>query len=265
MRILLMTDLEGVAGVSTPTVDTSLEGRGYAQATRLLTEEVNAAVRGFCRAGATAVTVFDGHGPGAIDFDVLQPPARLVHGRPLPPIVRLLKDLALEHDLIANVGQHAMSGVSAGNLNHTQNSREVISYELNGRPIGEIAQFALLMGELGLPWIFLSGDAEACCEAETLQPGIVTAAVKTGLGRTSALTLTAAASRQLIETQAEAALRRQLQKPFVPLCWPGPYVLQKTLLHTEIADTLAATSGARRVDAHTVEWCGETLADIIYS
>lgn len=265
MRILLMTDLEGVAGVSTPTVDTSLEGRGYAQAKRLLTEEVNAAVRGFCQAGATAVTVFDGHGPGAIEFDLLQPPARLLHGRPLPPIVRLLQELAPDHDLIAHVGQHAMSGVSGGNLNHTQNSKEVVAYRLNGRPIGEMAQFALLMGEMGLPWIFLSGDAEACREAESLQPGIVTAAVKTGLGRTSALTLTAAAARQLIEKQAEAALLRQLQTPWSPLRWPGPYVLQKTLLHTEIADSLAATAGAVRIDAHTVEWRGERIADMIYN
>ena len=33
------------------------------------------------------------------------------------------------------IGQHAMAGVLDGNLHHTQNSRAVESYTLNGRPI----------------------------------------------------------------------------------------------------------------------------------
>ena len=59
MRIMIMTDIEGVAGVSTPTVDTSPGGSNYLISKRLLTEEVNAAVRGFLKAGATEFLVFD--------------------------------------------------------------------------------------------------------------------------------------------------------------------------------------------------------------
>ena len=38
-----------------------------------------------------------------------------------------------------------------------------------------VEQAALLVGELGIPWIFCSGDAHACREAEAWVPGIVTA------------------------------------------------------------------------------------------
>ena len=79
------------------------------------------------------------------------------------------------------IGQHAMAGTLTGNQNHTQNSRAIDYYRLNGRPIGETAQIALFFGALGLPLIFLSGDADACREAKALVPGIGTVAVKEGV------------------------------------------------------------------------------------
>ncbi len=56
------------------------------------------------------------------------------------------------------IGQHAMAGLRTSNQNHTQNSRRVDYYKLNGKLIGEIAQFSLYNGALGLPMIFLSGE-----------------------------------------------------------------------------------------------------------
>ena len=264
MHILIMTDIEGVAGVVKPLVDTTGGNVNYPRNCRLLTEEVNAAVRGFMQAGASAVTVWDGHGCGAIDFETLQPPARLIHGGPTPPLVWLFSRLAGRFNAIAHVGQHAMAGERSGNLNHTQSSAEIISYTLNGREIGEIAQFALLAGSFGLPYIFLAGDQAACREAEELQPGIVTAAVKEGLGRASALTLTCIEARALIEQQAGLALRQHLQHPLPPVRWPGPYILRKSFFHTEVTDMYLGDANARVLDSHTVELRGESIPEIIY-
>ncbi len=264
MHVLIMTDIEGVAGVVKPEIDTRPGGMNYLRNCRLLSEEVNAAVRGFRKSGASAITVWDGHGPGAIDFEALQPPARLIHGGPIPPLTWLFDRLAKRFDAIAHVGQHAMAGVRSGNLNHTQSSAEVISYTLNGREIGEIAQFVLLAGSYGLPYIFLSGDEEACREAEALQPGIVIAAVKEGLGRASALSLSCFEARELIENQAALALQSHLQKPLPPVRWPGPYVLRKSFFHSEIADSYLANDQARVIDSHTVELRGDSIAEIIY-
>ena len=70
MRIFIVTDLEGVAGVDTFYVQTSPDGPGYARSCRLLTAEVNAAVAGFLAGGASDVIVWDGHGPGAVVFEI---------------------------------------------------------------------------------------------------------------------------------------------------------------------------------------------------
>ena len=120
----------------------------------------------------------------------------------MPPWSRL-EGVICRYEAVVMIGQHAMAGTLTGNQNHTQsephqNSRAIDYYKLNGRPIGETAQIALYFGALGLPLIFLSGDADACREAEELVPGIGTAAVKEGVGRGAAISLSAVAARRLI-------------------------------------------------------------------
>ena len=66
MRVYLMTDLEGVAGVQNSLEWTRPGQYWYDLARQLLTQEANAAVAGFIAAGADEVLVADGHGPGAV-------------------------------------------------------------------------------------------------------------------------------------------------------------------------------------------------------
>ncbi len=162
------------------------------------------------------------------------------------------------------IGQHAMAGTLTGNQNHTQNSRAIDYYKLNGRLIGETAQIALYFGALGLPLIFLSGDADACHEAEALVPRLVTAAVKEGVGRGAAVSLSAVAARQLIRERSALAIEQQGIDPIPPLVWPGPYTLEKRFFHTDAADAAAAQPGVERVDGQTVRLCGDDIRAIIY-
>lgn len=263
MKVLMMTDLEGVAGV------VSFEKQGYADgiyheaAKRLLTLEVNAAIEGLLAVGVEDVLVLDMHGPGGISFEDLHPAAKLMHGRPLAPQA-VLDAVYRTYDVGVMIGQHAMAGVSDGNLAHTQSSRHIDSYTLNGKPIGEIAQFALYCGGLGLPLIFLSGDHAACQEVEELIPGITTATVKQGLSRESAITLSKEASRDLIRRRIQLAIQRQERDPLPPLVWDPPYVLEKRYFHTDTADRAAAEPGVERVDAQTVRVRGDDILDVIY-
>ena len=105
---------------------------------------------------------------------------------PSPPWSRL-QGVIGRYDAFVIVGQHAMAGVVTSNQNHTQNSHTVDAYRLNGTLIGEIGQLALFMGGLGLPLLFLSGERDACREAQELVPEITTVAVKEGLGRGAAI------------------------------------------------------------------------------
>lgn len=263
MKVFMGTDLEGVAGVVSFTEQTYSDGRYNDAAKRLLTAEVNAAVEGLVSAGVEDVLVSDGHGPGAIWFEDLHPAASLLHGRPVA--LRAVCDAVIAgYDVCVMIGQHAMAGVATGNLSHTQSSRSIDCYTLNGKKIGEIAQFALYYGALGLPLIFVSGDEAACAEAEALIPGITTVAVKKGLSRESAISLSAVEARRRIREGIELAIERQESEPLPPLRWEGPFVLEKRFFYTHHADAAASQPGVERVDSQTVRLYGESIMDIIY-
>lgn len=263
MKIFMVTDMEGVAGVVSFVDQSYPDGRYYDAGKRLVTGEVNAAVDGLRDADVEEILVWDGHGAGGIDFEKLHPEALLLHGRPSPPWSRL-QEVIKRYDAFVIVGQHAMAGVVTGNQNHTQNSRTVDAYQLNGKLIGEIGQLALFMGGLGLPLLFLSGERDACLEAEDLVPGITTAPVKVGLGRGSAISLSAQAARLRIRQGIAASMAKHLQDPIGPLVWPGPYLLEKRFFHTDTADAEMNKAGAERVDAQSVRFRSNNILDIVY-
>lgn len=261
MKILIMTDQEGVAGYVS--FDYDHGSRNNEMGRRLLTGEVNAAVEGLLAAGATDILVFDGHGLGAIHYPDLHESAKLWHGRPAPPF-SVWGEIVDQYDATIVIGQHAMAGVARGNQNHTQNSQAVESYTLNGRPIGEIAQWALFAGSFHVPLIFLSGDEAACAEAQELIPGLPTVAVKTGLGRNSAISLSHPTACRLIRSGAEYALKQHAAQPIPPLQWPGPYVLEKHFFHTDAVDALRDIPGVEVVDSLTVRLRSDNLRRLIY-
>ena len=263
MKVLICTDLEGCAGVVSFEEQAYPDGKYFEQAKRLATAEVNAAVTALAEAGVEDILVWDGHGPGGLVYEELHPAAKLLHGRPLAPAA--VRDAVFsEYDVCMMVGQHAMAGTVDGNLNHTQSSQSVEYYKLNGKHIGEIAQFALYAGSLGLPLIFLSGDEAACREAQALIPGITTAAVKKGLSRGSAISLAPAAAQRLIREGVARALASQAQEPLAPLSWPGPYELEIRFFHTHVADAYAQRPGVQRVDALTIRVRSDNIRELIY-
>jgi len=263
MKVYMVTDLEGVAGVVSFDLQTGQDCKYYDAARRLLTAEVNAAVDGLLEAGVEEVIVWDGHGPGGIYFEDLHPAARLLHGRPMAPW-KVRNEVTRTCDVCVIVGQHAMAGTAGGTLNHTQSSKVIDHIKLNGKCIGELGQIALYQGAMGQPVFFLTGDEAACREAEELIGGITTVAVKQGLSRTCAVTLSAAEARRRIREGAKLAVRRHKEKPVAPLVWPGPYVLEKRFFHTETADGAAQQPGAERVDSQTVRFTSDNVMDVIY-
>jgi D-amino peptidase len=263
MKVFMGTDIEGVAGVVSFEAQSRAEARYYDNAQKLLTAEINAAVEGLLDAGAEEILVNDGHGPGAVWFEDLHPRARLIHGRPTAPRQRRDPYIAA-CDVCVMIGQHAMAGIETSNQNHTQNSRSVDYYKLNGKVIGEIAQFALYQGDLGLPFIFLSGERDACLEAEALAPGVRTVCVKEGLGRGAAISLAAVRARDLIREGIAAALKAHRHQPLLPLVWNGPFELEKRFFTTQDADAVAQQPGVERVDGQTVRLRGENIRDLIY-
>ena len=107
MRIAIMTDMEGVAGVLNFTDWVEPSGRYYEQGKLLATEEVNAAARGFFDAGADEVVVIDGHGYGGLTPALLDERTLYSRGWAKPYQFGLNEGF----DEIAWVGQHAKAGI----------------------------------------------------------------------------------------------------------------------------------------------------------
>jgi D-amino peptidase len=262
-KVFMVTDMEGVAGVVSFAEYSYSNARYYDLARQLETAEVNAAVEGLVDAGIEEILVWDGHGAGGINYGDLHQAARLLSGRPLAPWSRLAEVIG-RYEAVVMIGQHAMAGTILGNQNHTQDDQSIDYYKLNGVPIGEIGQCALYCGALGLPLIFLSGDLAACREAEALVPGISTVAVKEGVGRGSAISLSAPAARRHIREGIRRAVERQREAPIPPLQWGGPYILEKRFFHTDVADRAADQPGTERVDNQTVRRYSDDILELIY-
>jgi D-amino peptidase len=177
VKLYLMTDLEGVAGVLNFQEWTGPGKLHYQVARELLTHEVNAAVDGFFEAGITDLLVVDAHGPGAIDVRLLDPRVELLRGWGEGPWPLCLDQ---SFDFLAFVGQHAKAGTEYAHLAHTQ-SLDYLDLSINGISIGEFGQLSMCASELGVRTIFGSGDEAFTKEAQTLVPGIETVAVKRGV------------------------------------------------------------------------------------
>ena len=264
MKVVLLTDIEGTAGVTSFQQETYETGRYHDLARRLAMAEVNAAVDGFLEAGCDEVLIYDGHGSGGLWYEDMHPEAKLLHGRPVAP--RSVRDAILaDYDVTAIVGQHAMSGVADSNLNHTQSSRAIYGITLNGRPIGEIAQWALNLGALGVPLIYLTGEEAACAEAQGLIPGVTTVAVKKGLSRESAISVSKEKARAWIRDGARRAVEAHRTSPVAPLVWEGPFVLEKRYFHSHDVDRYDGVPHAERVDGQTVRITGDDIRQVIYA
>ena len=176
MKIAIMTDMEGVAGVVNFRDWVFPEGRYYEQGKRLLTEETNAAIEGFFAAGADEITVIDGHGAGGIDPVLLDERAEYSRGW------GVFHQFGLNDgfDAVAWVGQHAKAGTKLAHMPHT-GSTNVLEYRFNGISMGEFGKCAAIAGFYGTPVLFGAGDRAFTEEARALIPQIHTVAVKRGV------------------------------------------------------------------------------------
>lgn len=176
MKIYIMTDLEGVAGVIDRENHCLFGSRYYETGKELLTKEVNAAIEGFYEAGANEILVGDGHGSGAINPILLDPRVELIRGFPDPwPF-----GLDDSFDALACIGQHAKACTEYAHLAHT-GSHHVIDCTINGVSVGEFGKLAMCATSLGVRFIFGSGDEAFTKEAKSLIKGIETVSVKRGL------------------------------------------------------------------------------------
>lgn len=260
MKVYVVTDLEGVAGVyqweKRDDVTPENHERRCRQR-RWLAEEVNAMADGFRAGGASETWINDGHGAGyTIDIELLKPGVRVEHGGGRP---QYCTGLDGSFAGLGSLGTHAMGGTPGGNLAHTMGTA-IKSYSLNGIKVGETGYQAFLAGYFGVPYIFCAGDVAACREMEQLCPGCVTVPLKVGLSLTSAITVTPVRARQMIREGAEEAMRRI--GSVEPLTLEGPVVFRDEW-HQPMFDPRNPPKHSRVIDSHTREIEADNMVDFM--
>lgn len=156
-HILLTYDMEGLSGQDDIASAEPEEVDAYKKGRQLLTDDVNAVVRGLFEGGAQAVTVLDGHGGGNRTIDVLQEQldarVQLIKQAPFDAYIDPVK--AGAYDALVAVGMHPKNG-SGGFWAHTYSYGIEIAF--GGHAVSESEFLALAYGSADIPLIFVSGD-----------------------------------------------------------------------------------------------------------
>jgi D-amino peptidase len=260
MKILIAADMEGITGVVH--WNQVMPGNAdYPRFRKLMTEDINAAIRGAFAGGATSVTVTDGHNDGHnILIEELDPRASLTSGSPAP--LSMVNSVDEGVNGVMYVGYHARMGAINGILDHTWSDERVSGLWINERAFGEAGLNGAVCGHFNVPIIMASGDQTLCAEVrEFFGNQIETAQVKKAVSRMSAECLPPAQSANLIEEVAKrAVINLKSGKAPKPFKVSMPIKMELEFEQSDMADKASYMPYAKRTLDRRVEY---TANDII--
>jgi len=253
MRILIAADMEGISGV-THWEHVDPKHPEYQRFRAIMTDEINAAIDGALDAGATAITVTDGHNNGRnILIEKLHAPAHLNSGSPAP----LSMVEGVQHsDVVVFIGYHAMAGTPNAILCHTWTD-QVRGVWLNDRAVGEIGLNAAVCGSFNVPIGLVTGDVAATQEAIDLLGPIETVAVKRAVSRMAAECYPIEENQQAIR----AAAARAVKATHAPWRVESPITLVVELSRPDQIDRALRTPGSVRVSGTKIQWMGDDMRE----
>ena len=223
MRVLIMSDMEGVSGIVVWD-QVNAGAPMYEEGRRLYTEEINAAVRGAKAAGATEIVVVDCHGAGggftfnSLIPELLHPDCEWVSHHPWSRYTEMFQTGC---DAALMIAMHAQAGTPDGVLCHTISTTTWRNLYFNGTCVGEFGINCALCGHYGVRVPLITGDEATVREGQQLLgKKLVGVAVKKGLTRYSARNIPPVRARQMIQDGTKRALLDHKN-------WPKPYVPRK--------------------------------------
>jgi D-amino peptidase len=209
--VYIFADMEGCSGLTNR--DQLLQ-----EGSLRMAEDMNACIAACFDAGATRVTVRDGHGGGKnVDPQRIDKRAVLIQGN--TPGVRFKGLEGCEAVIL--LGYHAKALTPAAIMAHSYSSATIQSIYLNGKAVGEIGVDAAIAAEHKIPVVMVSGDDKACAEAEEWIPGIVTCQVKTASSASSGICLPLNEAHALIASKTKEALTKRKSIPLIKVNYPA--------------------------------------------
>lgn len=247
MKIYVTADIEGVTG-ATHWEETDQKNAYYAELREQMTAEVAAACEGALNAGATDIWVKDAHG-GAQNIISTKLPreVRLVRGWSRHPFL-MMQELDETFHAALVIGYHSRAGSNGSPLAHTMTDN-MTYFKINGQYASEFMVSAYTAGLVGVPVVFLSGDAALCQEAQAFIPGLSTVAVMHGVGN-STVSIHPHLAVQQICAGVEAALKADVSKCRVPM--PGHFSVEMRYRNHADAQKASFFPGVSLIEPHTV-------------
>jgi D-amino peptidase len=258
MKILISTDIEGVAGVFHQQ-QTRAGNPEYERARLLMAREANAAVAGAFDAGATEVLVNDSHG----DFrnmpaEVLDERAQTVMGK--PRYLGMMAGVDQGVAAVCMIGYHSRAQ-GRGILAHTVNSFAFGRIACNGVEVSEAILYGALAGEHGVPVVMCSGDDAFIEEHRATFPQAVFVQTKRATGQTSGISLSPGQACAAIRAGVAAALVRAGDaRPFL---LPAPLAVWIQTQTPALADLFCQWPALRRLAGDEIGFEAGSVADAV--
>jgi len=275
MKVLIITDLEGCAGVFHRELQvTNALPLEYARTLRMCTREVLAAIDGAWAGGATEILIDALHD---IDMEMLPAGVEIVRGKSCWDTTFMERGA----DALVLVGLHGGAHIPECALGHTflpswqiehpstskQDWAKQVAPHLDGMPVGEfstvegvwlngrlVGETSILMATaaaFSIPTACVCGCVHACEEAQERVEQIHAVPVKWGLHFRGARMLSPAGAQEAIRQGVERAIGGLEDIP----TWAeanGRQELRVRYVHRERAARAASFPGSRVLDEHTV-------------
>ncbi len=254
MKVLISTDIEGVAGVYHPE-QVRAGNPEYERARVLMAHEANAAIGGAFDGGATEVLVNDSHGGFRnMPPDLLDPRAQAVQGK--PRYLGMVAGVDEGVDAVCMIGYHSRAQ-GRGILAHTINSFAFARVYFNDIELGEAGIYGALAGEYGVPVVMASGDDVFIEEHRPVFPHATFVQTKRATGQTSGVSLSPAQACSAIREGVAAALaRHSTARPFV---LAAPIAVRIQTQTPALADLFCQWPTLRRLDGDEVDFGAPTV------
>jgi len=163
MRVYISVDIEGITGLVSWSQCSRPDGKSfdYAFARRMMSHDLNAAIRGARRAGATEIVIKDSHGNSKnLLIEDLEPGVELISGHGAGRD-GMMQGINATFDAALLVGYHARAGALGGIMEHTITGG-IHRIIINGQEIGEIGLSAAAAGQYGVPLLAVTSDLAGC-------------------------------------------------------------------------------------------------------
>lgn len=258
MKVYITADMEGITGAA-HWDETNKTHADYAELREQMTAEVAAACEGALNAGAQEVWIKDAHWTARnIIAAKLPRQARLVRewsGHPFS----MMQELNETFHAVLAIGYHSRASANGSPLAHTMTGN-IFHIKINEQYTSEFLISAYTAGLVGVPVVFLSGDAALCQEAQAFIPDLSTVAVMDGVGN-SAVCIHPHLAVERIRAGVEAALKADVSKCRVPM--PDHFSVQVCYKNHPNAYRASFFPGVSAIEPHTVRFEADNYFEVL--